>query len=115
MGRKTRNISQSKLADAIGVTYQQVQKYESGANRIGSSRLQQIAHVLQVSVAYFFEDLPGHVIEFADAQSPAHLFDFVSTSQGRALIEAFRRIENVELRRRIVHLVEEISSAEASD
>ena len=52
-------MSQEQLAEALGITYQQVQKYERGANRIGASRLQQISHILQVPVAFFFEGLPN--------------------------------------------------------
>ena len=53
-------MSQEKLGDALGLTFQQVQKYEKGANRIGASRLQQIAHILQVPVSFFFEARRTH-------------------------------------------------------
>ena len=59
MRRRMLAMSQGKLGDALGLTFQQVQKYEKGANRIGASRLQQISHILQVPVAFFFEDLPA--------------------------------------------------------
>src|SRR6266478_9270897 len=58
MRRKMLSMSQTKLGDALGITFQQVQKYENGTNRIGASRLEQISHVLQVPVAFFFEGAP---------------------------------------------------------
>ena len=63
MRRMMLSMSQEKLGDALGLTFQQVQKYEKGANRIGASRLQQISHILQVPVSFFFEgapNAPGH-------------------------------------------------------
>ena len=59
MRRKMLGMSQEQLAEALGITYQQVQKCEQGANRIGASRLQQISHILQVPVAFFFEGAPN--------------------------------------------------------
>ena len=59
MRRMMLSMSQEKLGDALGLTFQQVQKYEKGANRIGASRLQQIAHILQVPVSFFFEGAPN--------------------------------------------------------
>src|SRR5438105_2129141 len=81
-------MSQEKLGDALGLTFQQVQKYEKGANRIGASRLQQISQSLQVPVAFFFEgvpNIPGQQPEAgADAPSPAYVSDFLATSDGLA-------------------------------
>ncbi|MBL4614923.1 MAG: helix-turn-helix transcriptional regulator, partial [Magnetovibrio sp.] len=54
-------MSQEKLGEAVGLTFQQIQKYERGANRIGASRLYQLSNVLDVSVSYFFEEMPGEV------------------------------------------------------
>jgi transcriptional regulator with XRE-family HTH domain len=112
MRRMMLGMSQEKLGDALGLTFQQVQKYEKGANRIGASRLQQIAHILQVPVAFFFEGAP-HVPGFqpggfAEAPSPAYVSDFLATSEGLALTKAFMRIKDSKLRRRIVDLVEQI-------
>jgi transcriptional regulator with XRE-family HTH domain len=115
MRRMMLGMSQEKLGDALGLTFQQVQKYEKGANRIGASRLQQIAHILQVPVSFFFEgapSLPGQTAEggFAEAPSPAYVSDFLATSDGLALTKAFMRIKDPKLRRRIVDLVEQMVS-----
>src|SRR6516162_10119944 len=96
-------MSQEKLGDAIGLTFQQVQKYEKGANRIGASRLQQIAHTLQVPVSFFFEGAPmeGAPLD-ADAPSPSFVSDFLASADGLALTKAFMQIKDSKLRRRIV-------------
>ena len=105
-------MSQEKLGDALGLTFQQVQKYEKGTNRIGASRLQQISHILQVPVAFFFEGAPNRAGQDGprtDAPSPAYVSDFLATSEGLALTKAFMKIKVPKLRRRIVDLVEEIA------
>jgi transcriptional regulator with XRE-family HTH domain len=102
-------MSQEKLGAALGVTYQQVQKYEKGMNRIGASRLQQISHILQVPVPFFFEGLHGSTDEMKKAPSPSYVSDFLATRQGLSLSKAFMRINEPNLRRRIVDLVEEIA------
>ena len=115
MRRMMLNMSQEKLGDALGLTFQQVQKYEKGTNRIGASRLQQISHILQVPVAFFFEGAPhlaGAVRTEGDAPSPAYVSDFLSSSDGLALTKAFMRISDAKLRRRIVDLVEQIATLE---
>ena len=113
MRRMMLSMSQEKLGDALGLTFQQVQKYEKGTNRIGASRLQQIAHILQVPVEFFFEGAPGAQTigrgETGDAPSPAYVSDFLATSDGLALTKAFMRIDDAKLRRRIVDLVEHIA------
>jgi transcriptional regulator with XRE-family HTH domain len=89
-----------------------VQKNESGTNRIAASRLQQISHVLQVPVAFFFEGAPKASAphgSHGSALSIAQIDNFVSDSNGLRLIGAFMRIDNAELRRRIVMLVQEIA------
>ena len=109
-------MSQEKLGDALGLTFQQVQKYEKGANRIGASRLQQLSHILQVPVSFFFEGAPpppGRETGFEDAPSPAYVTDFLATSDGLTLVKAFMRIPNSKLRRRIVELVEEMAGGDA--
>jgi transcriptional regulator with XRE-family HTH domain len=117
MRRMMLSMSQEKLGDALGLTFQQVQKYEKGTNRIGASRLQQISNILQVPVAFFFEgapDLTGGRGQGGgkDAPSPAYVADFLATSDGLALTKAFMRIGDVKLRRRIVDLVEQIAGAD---
>jgi transcriptional regulator with XRE-family HTH domain len=105
-------MSQQQLANALGITYQQVQKNERGANRIGASRLQQISHILQVPVAFFFEGAPNALAPHDSSGSElsmAQIDDFVSDSDGLRLIGAFMRIDDADLRRRIVMLVQEIA------
>jgi transcriptional regulator with XRE-family HTH domain len=112
MRRMMLGMSQEKLGDALGLTFQQVQKYEKGTNRIGASRLQQISHILQVPVAFFFEGAPhpGSLSEgMREAPSPAYVADFLATSDGLALTRAFTRIKEQKVRRRIVDLVEAIA------
>ena len=115
MRRLMLDMSQTDIADALGLTFQQVQKYEKGANRISASRLQHISQILQVPVPFFFEGAPAasgipHAAKGrADAPSPAYVTDFLTTSDGLALVKAFMCIEDPKLRRSIVRLVEEIA------
>jgi transcriptional regulator with XRE-family HTH domain len=119
MRRLMLDMSQSDIADALGVTFQQVQKYEKGTNRISASRLQHISQILQVPVPFFFEGAPAasgvrpSAKGTADAPSPAYVSDFLATSDGLALVKAFRGIEDAKLRRAIVRLVEEIAPENA--
>src|SRR5918999_445345 len=115
MRRMMLGMSQEKLGDALGLTFQQIQKYEKGTNRIGASRLQQIAHFLQVPVAFFFEGGPDAPVGGNGgkvAPSPAYVSDFLATSDGLALTKAFMRIRDQKLRRRIVDLVTHIAGEE---
>jgi transcriptional regulator with XRE-family HTH domain len=113
MRRMMLSMSQEKLGDALGLTFQQVQKYEKGTNRIGASRLQHIADILQVDVSFFFEGAP-HVAGFAaqrnDAPSPEYVSDFLATADGLTIAKAFMRIGDAKLRRCIADLVERIAS-----
>ncbi len=116
MRRMMLGMSQEKLGDALDLTFQQVQKYEKGTNRIGASRLQQISHILQVPVSFFFEGaplLPGQSASgMSEAPSPAYVSDFLATSDGLSLTKSFMRIKNPKLRRRIVELVEQMVGEE---
>jgi transcriptional regulator with XRE-family HTH domain len=112
MRRLMLGMSQEKLGDALGLTFQQIQKYEKGANRIGASRLQQISLILQAPISFFFEGVPtpsGAHAGFAEGNTPDYSTSLLSTSDGLALAKAFMRIENSKLRRRIVDLVEEMA------
>ena len=104
-------MSQEKLGAALDLTFQQVQKYERGANRIGASRLQQISQILQVPVEFFFEGAPNASAPHGSgsALSVAQIDDFISNSDGLRLIGAFMRIDNAAVRRRVVMLVQEIA------
>jgi transcriptional regulator with XRE-family HTH domain len=99
----------------LGVTFQQVQKYEKGANRVSASRLQHVSQILQVPVPFFFEGapapsgIPQAAKRTTDAPSPSYVNDFLATSDGLSLVKAFMSIEDAKLRRAIVLLVEEIT------
>jgi transcriptional regulator with XRE-family HTH domain len=112
MRRIMLGMSQEKLGDALGLTFQQIQKYEKGTNRVGASRLQQIADVLQVHVSFMFEGAPGGAGGMGEAASPAYVSDFLATSDGLALTKAFTRLKDAKLRRSIVDLVEQIAARE---
>jgi transcriptional regulator with XRE-family HTH domain len=105
-------MSQEKLGENLGITFQQIQKYEKGTNRIGASRLQHIARVLTVPVSFFFEDAPGSVpMEpagndgLAESPSANYVVDFLSSSEGIQLNKAFIRIKDAKLRRKVIELV----------
>jgi transcriptional regulator with XRE-family HTH domain len=109
-------MSQEKLGEALGITFQQIQKYEKGTNRVGASRLQHIATVLKVPVSFFFEDAPGtpdEALGFAEHQPHSYVVDFLSSSEGLSLNKAFVRIKDARVRRRIVDLVQSLSGDEA--
>jgi transcriptional regulator with XRE-family HTH domain len=113
MRRLMLGMSQGRLASRLGLTFQQVQKYEKGTNRISASRLQAIAHILVVPVSFFFDRGPhasGSAGKGGRNPSPAHLAEFLANAEGRALVRAFLRIKDAEMRRLIVRAVEDISS-----
>src|SRR5262245_17153484 len=110
-------MSQEKLAAALGLSFQQVQKYERGDNRIGASRLQQMSHILQVPVEFFFEGAPNASAPHGSngsTLSMAEINKFISDPDGLRLIGAFMRIDNAALRRTIVMLVQEIAGDEGN-
>ncbi|WP_181832594.1 helix-turn-helix domain-containing protein [Bosea caraganae] len=113
MRRMLAGISQEKLGEALSLTFQQIQKYEKGANRISASRLQQIAKKLEVPVSFFFDGAPNGDATpdggFADSSSTAYISDFLATSEGVQLTKAFVRIKSGRVRRRIVDLVEALA------
>ena len=115
MRRMMISMSQEKLGEKLGITFQQIQKYEKGTNRIGASRVQQIANVLGVPVSFFFEGAPvpdGSIGGFTESASPAYVSDFLATSDGLALTKAFMKVSDSKVRRRIVDLVEALATAE---
>ena len=118
MRRIMLSMSQEKRGEGLGLTFQQIQKYEKGTNRIGASRLQQISEILQVPVSFLFEGVPGGAVNaegVSDAPSPAYVADFLATSEGLALIRAFTQVPDIKLRRAIVDLVQQIVAREGSD
>lgn len=99
-------MSQEKLGEQLGITFQQIQKYEKGTNRIGASRLQNIASALSVPVGFFFDGAPGPGDTGAvDSKSGSYVVDFLSSSEGLQLNRAFVRIADAKVRRRVVDLV----------
>jgi len=104
MQRLTRDMSQEQLAAALGLSFQQVQKYEKGVNRIGAGRLQQIADVLRVPVTFFFEEF--HNVRRSKSALPPAVSEFLGSGDGLALAEAFVSIRDARQRRCIVLLVE---------
>ena len=113
-------MSQEKLGEAVELTFQQIQKYERGANRIGASRLYQLGQVLDVSVSYFFEEMPGEVQKTrGDYAAPenSEKLESVQTSDPMArretleLVRAYYRIEDPKVRKRIFELTKSIANA----
>lgn len=118
MRRIMLGMSQEKLGEALGLTFQQVQKYEKGTNRVGASRLQQISEILQVPVSFLFDGGPSGMTNsegFSEGSSPAYVSDFLATSEGLSLTRAFTRITDAKMRRSIVDLVEQIAAREGPD
>ncbi len=108
-------MSQEKLGDALGLTFQQVQKYEKGVNRIGASRMQHLSEILKVPIAFFYEGVPAagarssQIIVDDVGVSPALLDNFLATRDGLAIAKAFDRMDP-KIRRRFVALAEELSA-----
>ncbi len=109
MRRKVLGVSQERLAEALGLTFQQVQKYERGANRVSASKLYEIARFLAAPVSYFFEGLsdpsiPGSAGAVSDGPEQV-VHDFLMTPEGLELAAVFPKIRRPRLRRRILELV----------
>jgi transcriptional regulator with XRE-family HTH domain len=114
MRRVLLGMSQEKLGEALGLTFQQVQKYEKGTNRIGASRLQQISKALGVPPSFFFDGLPTgdtHPTGFSESGS-SHVVKFLSTTEGIQLNKAFARIRDPRVRKRIIDLVVSLAGEE---
>ncbi|MDI7776600.1 helix-turn-helix transcriptional regulator [Asticcacaulis sp. EMRT-3] len=107
MRRKFLGLSQDGLANAIELTFQQVQKYERGFNRISSSKLYEISQTLKVPVAYFFDGYDDNesVEAFSESETEQFVHGFLVTTEGIELAEAFPRIKAAKLRRKILDLV----------
>ena len=108
-------MSQEKLGEQLGLTFQQVQKYEKGVNRIGAGRLHDLGQVLGVPVQFFYEQVPGGVPGHGFAEQPADTFvvEFLSTREGLELNKAFVRITDPRVRRSILDLVRSLAGEEA--
>lgn len=114
-------LSQEKLAEKLGLTFQQVQKYEKGINRIGASRLYELAQLLGVGVDFFYEDAPvgdgGAQANpgFAEKSSENYIVDFLNSREGLELNRAFTRITDPRVRRSIIELVRSLSEGPAPE
>jgi transcriptional regulator with XRE-family HTH domain len=111
MRRKMLGLSQEKLGERLGITFQQIQKYEKGTNRVGASRLQAMAHALDVPISYFFPDstaAPGQGLQEAGAD---YVMDFMSSSEGLELSRAFSRISDAKVRRKMIELVRALADS----
>jgi len=117
MRRKILGVSQERLADDLGLTFQQVQKYERGANRVSASKLYEIARSLQSSVSYFFEGLadPTDADGMAETGSEQFVHDFLMTPEGLELAGLFPRIAKTKVRRRILDLVRSMADEEVAE
>jgi transcriptional regulator with XRE-family HTH domain len=124
MRRVLLGMSQEKLGEALSLTFQQVQKYEKGTNRIGASRLSQIAKILNVQVEFFFEGAPADtafdeitslVTGFAEGEQASYISDIMSTSDGLQLARAFSRIQDPKRRRMVITMANTLAGEELSD
>jgi len=107
------DMSQEKLGEMLGITFQQIQKYEKGTNRVGASRLQAIASILSVPPAFFFEGAPGMDNPpkggFAEVSGVNYIVDFLSSTEGLRLNRSFVKISDTNVRKKIVDLVESLA------
>lgn len=111
-------MSQEKLGEQLGLTFQQVQKYEKGTNRIGASRLFEMARILGVPIQFFYEDMEpvgGMEPAFAEAGGAPFVMDFVSSAEGLTLNRAFSEISDPGLRRAVIELVKQLAKASPPD
>lgn len=112
--RMLMGMSQERLGESMGLTFQQVQKYEKGANRIGASRLHHIAKILDVPVGYFFDEAPA-VEErsttpcLSEPKSEEFILEFLNTREGLELNRAFTKISSAKVRKCVVDLVRSLS------
>jgi transcriptional regulator with XRE-family HTH domain len=110
MRRMTIGLSQEKVAHALGLTFQQVQKYEKGTNRISSSRLHQLARILEVPIPFFFDGAPQQFARSqGKAESPNYVNNFLAIDDGLTVTRAFMQIGDAKLRRSIVNLLEQLA------
>ena len=124
MRRTMLGMSQEKLGKAISLTFQQVQKYERGTNRIGSSRLWELSKVLDVPISYFFEDMPPEIANAApsaaipglgEGDSPEYEADTLAKRETLELVRAYYRIRSPKVRKRVFELAKALAKAEDED
>jgi transcriptional regulator with XRE-family HTH domain len=106
-------MSQERLGELLGLTFQQVQKYEKGINRIGAGRLFEVASILGVPISFFYENVDSNAqaAGFAEGgEEPPPVMEFLSSGEGLQLSLAFMRIKDVKIRRRILDLVRSLAN-----
>lgn len=112
--RNMLGLSQEKLGENLGITFQQIQKYEKGTNRVGASRLQAISSILSVPVAFFFENVPEQNNQpsnsFAEENETTYVVDFLHTSEGVQLTRYFTKISDPKVRRKLIELVKTLAN-----
>lgn len=116
MRRMLVGMSQEKLGENLDLTFQQVQKYEKGSNRISASRLFEMARILDVPVQFFFDDMPGigqseSADGFAETRDTFQMTDFLSSPEGVQLNRAFAEIKSSEVRRKVIELVKALAAS----
>ena len=105
-------MSQERLGELLGLTFQQVQKYEKGVNRIGAGRLFQVAHILGVPVSYFYEGVNEDTAAIGTGNGEPPVMEFLSTGEGLQLSLAFMRIKDPKVRRRVIDLVRSLADGQ---
>ena len=118
--RKMLGISQVKVGAAIELTFQQVQKYERGTNRISASRLYQLGNVLDVPVSYFFDDMPPEIAQtdgrrpfgFSESEATVYDVDTLAKRETLELVRAYYRIRNEKVRKRVYQLAKALAKAD---
>ena len=120
--RKLLGMNQTKLGDAIGLTYQQVQKYERGANRISASRLFDLSRLFDVPIQFFFDDMPKAVAASSPAQGggkakklPSYEPNSMTTRETLELVRAYYKIKDAEVRKRLRELTKAIGAGASKD
>lgn len=120
-GRTGLRMSQEKLGEQLGLTFQQIQKYEKGTNRIGAGRLYRLSQVLQVPIQFFFDGLPedsgpdATAEGFAEGNPTSYVYDFAATPEGVQLAQTFRRITNPVVRRRLLDLIQSLADTSSDN
>jgi len=116
--RKQLGLSQERLAEGLGLTFQQVQKYERGTNRISASKLFEISRILEVPIAYFFEGIDGATHPGTDRYTQAYnnvIEQMLAEPNGQELAEAFLSIRRRSIKKQLAHLIREIAAANDSE
>ncbi len=110
-------MSQDRLGDKLGVTFQQVQKYERGANRVSASRLWGMAEILDVPIQYFFEGIKEQsaAAGFAEGDETPMVYDFINSTDGVQLASAYSRIADPKIRRQVLQLVRALGSEKSEE